>query len=189
MGITALLEGVCDQSHCPAEITHEVVEALLWPYYGHISRGGGCAYRALHLWEAGLVPIRGLHLIYLNKPRRSDSSPFIPVYSFGSGSYTSSDILWSRQITGGCSPAVKCRSTEGGISHMGPGSDFPRVSWGQVTLHHVLQLYICSAFSEFCFGVQWWKLLFNSKHKPRRDSSSLRHLRMSSPTLRQQSGR
>lgn len=29
MGITALLEGICDQSDCLAEITHEAVEALL----------------------------------------------------------------------------------------------------------------------------------------------------------------
>lgn len=41
MGITALLEGVCDQSDCLAEITHEAVEALLWPYYGHIIEVGG----------------------------------------------------------------------------------------------------------------------------------------------------
>lgn len=142
MGITALLEGVCDQSHCPAEITHEVVEALLWPYYGHISRGGGCAYRALGLG------LRGMHFIYLNKPCRSDSSPFIPIYSFWSGSYTSSDILWSWQITGGCSLAVKRSSAEGGITHCSS------MSWVWFSWHVLCRimccictyaLYICSA--------------------------------------------
>lgn len=29
MGITVLLDGVCDQSGCPAEITREVVGKLL----------------------------------------------------------------------------------------------------------------------------------------------------------------
>lgn len=38
MGITAPLEGVCDQSDCPAEITHEVVDTLLKPYYRHITQ-------------------------------------------------------------------------------------------------------------------------------------------------------
>lgn len=38
MGITALLEGVCDQSDCPAKIAHEVVDTFLKPYYGHITR-------------------------------------------------------------------------------------------------------------------------------------------------------
>lgn len=41
MGITALLEGVCDQSDCSTEITHEVVDTLLKLYNGHITQVGG----------------------------------------------------------------------------------------------------------------------------------------------------
>lgn len=38
MGIKAPSEGVCDQSDCLAEITHEVVDTFLEPYYGHITQ-------------------------------------------------------------------------------------------------------------------------------------------------------
>ena len=84
MGIKAPLEGVCDQSDCLAEITHEVVDTLLEPYYGHITQVRSAGGR-----NSRLLPERGLHFIYFNMPSSVCSAPFVSIYylsSSGSGS-------------------------------------------------------------------------------------------------------
>lgn len=79
MGITAPLDGVCDQSDCPAEITREVVGKLLWPYYGHITQVGGVCAQCAGLRNRGLLSERGRHFIYLIMPSSVYSSPFISI--------------------------------------------------------------------------------------------------------------
>lgn len=96
MGITAPL-GVCHQSDCPAEITHEVVNTLLKPYYGHITQVVAvCAERwsqkcrftarvwaALHLSQYAFQCLQfTIHLHLLS------------TYLFGSGPQTSSGVLF-----------------------------------------------------------------------------------------------
>lgn len=96
MGITAP-QGVCHQSDCPAEITYEVVNTLLKPYYGHITQVGAVcaecwsqkcrftarAWAALHLSQYAFQCLQ--FIIHLN---------LLSTYLFGSGPQTSSGVLF-----------------------------------------------------------------------------------------------